>query len=167
MGWFDKIRERFMGAEHEWDDAYDDGYEDAYVDDDDDDLPEVATYASPFAMPRRGAVDPEPTLRPVPTGSASVTSVSPQVTTHIVEPRVFSEAQLIADKFKSGSQVIMKLTFAPQNIHQRLIDFASGLTYGLDGEIKKIDDRAFLLAPHNVDVASQPGARQGRGLFTE
>ena len=72
-------------------------------------------------------------LRSVPTGSGSVSSVSPQVKMHIVEPRSFAEAQAIADKFKQGIPVIMNLTMTKPDLAKRLLDFASGLTYGLDG----------------------------------
>ncbi|HZL05913.1 MAG TPA: cell division protein SepF, partial [Coriobacteriia bacterium] len=56
----------------------------------------------------------------------------PQVKMHIVEPRTFTEAQQIADRFKLGVPVILNLTAADPELTRRLIDFASGLTYGLN-----------------------------------
>lgn len=108
------------------------------------------------ASSRGGQVTPGPGMQPV-----------PQVKMHIVEPRTFSEAQAIADKFKNGVPVIMNLTATDADLAKRLIDFASGLTYGLNGGLQKISDRVFMLTPANVDVtAAQRAALRDKGLFS-
>ena len=84
----------------------------------------------------------------------------------IVEPRTFSEAQAIADKFKQGVPVIMNLTMTDPDLAKRLLDFASGLTYGLNGGLQKVSDKVFMLTPANVDVSdAQRAAMRDRGLF--
>jgi cell division inhibitor SepF len=84
----------------------------------------------------------------------------------VVEPRTFSEAQAIADKFKQGVPVIMNLTMTDQDLAKRLLDFASGLTYGLNGGLQKVSDKVFMLTPANVDVSdAQRAAMRDRGLF--
>lgn len=90
----------------------------------------------------------------------------PQVKMHIVEPRAFAEAQSIADRFKQGVPVIMNLTSCDAELAKRLIDFASGLTYGLNGSIQKVSDKVFMLTPANVDVSdAQRAVLRDRGLF--
>lgn len=90
----------------------------------------------------------------------------PQVKMHIVEPRTFSEAQAIADKFKQGVPVIMNLTACDADLAKRLIDFAAGLTYGLNGGLQKVSDKVFMLTPANVDVSdAQRAVLRDRGLF--
>ncbi len=90
----------------------------------------------------------------------------PQVKMQIVEPRTFSEAQAIADKFKQGIPVIMNLTMTDQDLAKRLLDFASGLTYGLNGGLQKVSDKVFMLTPANVDVSdAQRAVLRDRGLF--
>jgi len=54
---------------------------------------------------------------------------------HKSEPRRFNEAREIADRFKDGVPVIMNLQSTDDTIARRLVDFASGLVYGLDGKI--------------------------------
>ena len=71
-------------------------------------------------------------LRSVPAG-AQVSQMAPQVKMHIVEPKSYSEAQNIADKYKQGTPVIMNMSMTSPDVAKRMIDFASGLTYGLDG----------------------------------
>lgn len=85
---------------------------------------------------------------------------------HITEPKSFSEAQAIADRFKSGTPVIMNLTMTQPDLAKRLIDFASGLTYGLDGGLQKVSDKVFMLTPANVDVSAEDRRRLlDKGLF--
>ena len=42
---------------------------------------------------------------------------------------------------------------------RRLIDFASGLTYALDGSMQRVADKVFLLTPRNVQVSAEERAR--------
>jgi cell division inhibitor SepF len=90
----------------------------------------------------------------------------PQVKMHIVEPRAFSEAQAIADRFKLGVPVIMNLSMSDPELSRRLIDFASGLSYGLNGGLQKVSEKVFMLTPANVDVsAEQRRVLRDKGLF--
>jgi cell division inhibitor SepF len=108
-------------------------------------------------------------LRAVPPVADSSSASGPQVKIHTIEPRAFSEAQGIADKFKAGQPVIMNLTATEPELSRRLLDFASGLTYALDGGLQKVSDRVFMLTPRNVDVstAGQVRSRSAAGLFGE
>lgn len=64
-----------------------------------------------------------------------------------VTPRRFDQAQEVADRFKEGQPVIMNLEGADREIARRLIDFASGLCYGLDGSMEKVANGVYLLKP--------------------
>jgi cell division inhibitor SepF len=90
-----------------------------------------------------------------------------QVQMHIVEPRSFSEAQSIADKFKQGVPVIMNLSNSGADVAKRMIDFTSGLTYGVDGGLQKVADKVFMLTPANVAVSAEDRRRlRDKGLFS-
>jgi cell division inhibitor SepF len=91
---------------------------------------------------------------------------SPNVKVHLVLPRSFNDAQQIADRFKDGVPVILNLQQSDQDLSKRLIDFASGLTYALDGGMQRIADKVFLLTPQNVEVSAEERARMiERGGF--
>ena len=106
-------------------------------------------------------------LRSVPTGAANAAPVSANMQMHIVEPKSFTEAQSIGDKFKQGTPVIMNMASTSPDLAKRLLDFASGLTYGLDGGLQKVSDRVFMLTPHNVDVTDADRRRlRDTGLFS-
>ncbi len=64
-----------------------------------------------------------------------------------VKPRRFDQAQEIADRFKDGLPVIMNLEGAEREVTRRLIDFASGLCYGLNGSMEKVASGVYLLKP--------------------
>jgi len=64
-----------------------------------------------------------------------------------VKPRRFDQAQEIADRFKEGLPVIMNLENTDRDVARRLIDFASGICYGLNGKMEKVASGVYLLKP--------------------
>jgi cell division inhibitor SepF len=88
-----------------------------------------------------------------------VDSASSQARVHLVLPRSFNDAQQIADRFKDSVPVILNLQSADTELSKRLIDFASGLTYALDGSMQRVADKVFLLTPKNVEVSAEERAR--------
>ena len=88
-----------------------------------------------------------------------VESASSQVRVHLVLPRSFNDAQQIADRFKDSVPVILNLQSADTELSKRLIDFASGLTYALDGSMQRVADKVFLLTPRDVEVSAEERAR--------
>jgi cell division inhibitor SepF len=78
---------------------------------------------------------------------------------HLVVPRSFNDAQQIADRFKAQMPVIVNLQGSDTDLSKRLIDFASGLTYALDGSMQRVADKVFLLTPRNVELSAEERAR--------
>jgi len=119
---------------------------------------EVRRFQRPQAVreaalePERGIVRTIPSARPATAGSI-----------HKSEPRRFNEARDIADRFKDGVPVIMNLQSTDDTIARRLVDFASGLVYGLDGKIEMVANRVYLLTPANVDVSAEDRERIAGG----
>ncbi len=87
---------------------------------------------------------------------------------HLVVPKSFNDAQQIADQYKDSIPVILNLQGIDADLSKRLIDFASGLTYALDGGMQRIADKVFLLTPRNVDVSAEERARLiEKGFFNQ
>jgi cell division inhibitor SepF len=85
---------------------------------------------------------------------------------HLVAPRAFNDAKQIADRFKAQVPVIINLQGADTELSKRLIDFASGLTYALDGSMQRVADKVFLLTPRDVELSAEERARaMERGGF--
>jgi cell division inhibitor SepF len=89
--------------------------------------------------------------QPRPTGSRVTTSpVGAEPAT--VRPRRFDQAQELADKFKEGLPVILNLEATERDVARRLIDFASGICYALDGSMEKVATGVYLLKPAPLRV---------------
>lgn len=89
-----------------------------------------------------------------------------QTKVHLVVPRSFNDAQQIADRFKDSIPVILNLQNADTDLSKRLIDFASGLTYALEGSMQRVAEKVFLLTPRNVELSAEERARAlDRGGF--
>ncbi len=87
------------------------------------------------------------TVRPV----AGPTTRRPNV----VIPKSFNDAQRVGDLFKDGEPVIVNLENAERDLARRLIDFASGLCYGLGGQMEKVAKDVYLLTPTDVSVSDE------------
>jgi cell division inhibitor SepF len=107
-------------------------------------------------------------LRSVPGGAARPANGRSDVRVHLVIPKSFNDAQDVADKFKDSIPVIINLQGSEADLSKRLIDFASGLTYALDGGMQRIADKVFLLTPRNVEVSAEERARLiEKGFFNQ
>ncbi len=85
--------------------------------------------------------------RPVRQGSTVRVAPAPPGEPYTVRPRQFNQAQEVADKFKEGLPVIMNLESSDRETSRRLIDFASGLCYALNGSMEKVATGVYLLKP--------------------
>jgi cell division inhibitor SepF len=98
-------------------------------------------------------------VRTIPSRRSTASSI------HKSEPRRFNEARDIANRYKDGVPVIMNLQSTDDTIARRLVDFASGLVYGLDGKIEMVANRVYLLTPANIEVSAEDRERIAGGDF--
>ncbi len=73
----------------------------------------------------------------------------------LIEARAYSEVQQIADHLLSKRAVVINLQQVEYDQAKRIVDFLSGTTYAVGGDIKKIGASTFLCTPDNVDVSGQ------------
>jgi cell division inhibitor SepF len=106
-----------------------------------------------------------PAVQPRPAVVRPITPVQSSKV-HVVAPSSFSDAQEIGDKLKASQPVIVNLQGVERGLSRRIIDFTSGLAYGVNGHMDKVADQVFLLAPSNVEVSAEEKRRlQERGLY--
>jgi cell division inhibitor SepF len=164
---------------------YDDGWDEEYLSE--DGAPPPAQPVEPAyaerqttnvrRLPRRRSADyddwtsgsarPEDEIAPQPSRPQAVPPADGGLAqVHLVVPRGFNDAKQIADRFKRSVPVIVNLQDADVELSKRLIDFASGLTYALNGSMQRIADKVFLLTPPNVEVSAAERAKAlERGVF--
>lgn len=171
-----------LGNDPYYEDEYGDpGYEDDY-DDLDDDLVEEPPAVRPSPRPAVRSVpparqsddydegdggvrvistnqpepEPEPprgVVRPLPTAAKPF----------VVSPGGFNDVQQVADRFKRDQPVIVNLQGVDRDLSRRLIDFASGLCYGLEGDMERVADQVFLLTPRGAEVSDDDRQRLREG----
>ena len=117
--------------------------------------------------PQPSNVAPRPAaVRAVPVDTAIGPTAAARV--HVVAPSRFGDAKEIADRLKGNRPVIVNLQMAERDLQRRMIDFCSGVTYALSGEMEKVADQVFLLAPTNVKVSDEERQRLAdRGFGSE
>jgi cell division inhibitor SepF len=107
------------------------------------------------AAPRRSSSDRSPSgravVRPLPTSAGSKPFV--------LGPTSFNDAQEVADKFKINVPVILNLQGVERDLARRIIDFASGLCYGLGGQMERVATQVYLLTPSDVEVSPEERRR--------
>ena len=96
-------------------------------------------------------------LRPVPDQRPTRVSV--------VEPASFNDAQNLADRYKRQQPVILNLQNVDGDLSRRMVDFCSGLTYAMDGNIQSVANRVFLLTPRDVEVSAEERKRIAERAF--
>lgn len=138
-----------------FDDDYDDDYEEkpkkslfrkekSYDDDDDDEAYDLPAKSSRTSR-SNNKVTPmrQPATRRAP--------VSMEVC--VIKPTSVEDAREITETLLSGRTVILNLEGLDLEIAQRIIDFTSGATYAISGNLQKISNYIFLVTPTNVDIS--------------
>lgn len=144
-------------------------------------LAEEEDYEDDYAFEEYDTDEPEPERRPVRRVAAAESSQprreavvhampsAPSPKVHLVQPSAFNDAQEIGDKFREGVSVLMNLQSADADLARRLVDFASGLAYGLSGSMQPVAERVFLITPAGVQVSAEERRRflEERGFFNQ
>ncbi|MEK4629635.1 MAG: cell division protein SepF [Solibacillus sp.] len=73
----------------------------------------------------------------------------------LIEPRVYAEAQDIAEHLKNKRATVVNLQRIDRDQGKRIIDFLSGTVYALGGDIQRIGNDIFLCTPENVEVSGE------------
>ena len=141
----------------------------------DEELEEVhqdgAGREEPARMVRTLARDEQPTNHPAGRGIVrrlnNAGAGMPRAV-HIVEPRIYDDAQEFADRLKTGVPVIINLRLTEPKHAPKILHFASGLVYGLNGRMQKVADSVYLITPFNYDISAEERRRLAEdGFFTE
>lgn len=84
----------------------------------------------------------------------------------VIQPETFEEAKEIADNLKSNKPVIVNLEKIEKEQARRMVDFVSGASYALGGDIQKISNMIFLVTPYNVGILGDfKDELKNKGIF--
>jgi FtsZ-interacting cell division protein YlmF len=93
-------------------------------------------------------------IHPGASSSAPVgrTTLRSEPESHIIVARNFSDAQTLADAIRGGRSVVLDLRNTEPEMVRRIVDFASGLTYALDGKMAKTSQGVIVVTPSGVSL---------------
>ena len=71
----------------------------------------------------------------------------------VIKPTAVEEEREITETLLDGRAVIINMEGLDVNIAQRIIDFTSGSTYAIRGNLQKISNFIFIATPENVEIS--------------
>ena len=71
----------------------------------------------------------------------------------VIKPTSVDDAREITETLLSGRTVILNLEGLDLEVAQRIIDFTSGATFAINGNLQKISNYIILVTPTNVDIS--------------
>ncbi len=78
-----------------------------------------------------------------------------QVKVIISQPSTFEQSEEICEHLKEKKSIILNLEYVNKDVARRIVDFVGGAVYGLDGNIQKISNSIFLVAPFNYEITNE------------
>ncbi len=139
----------------------DDDYEDEYYDEDVDDEPRSSRNAASRKQPIRTATmdddyDAKP-QKPSRTSSynrkGSSRTMSNGMEVCVIKPTNVDDSREITDTLLDGHTVVLNVEGLDTDIAQRIIDFTSGSTYAIGGNLQKISHFIFIATPKSVEIS--------------
>lgn len=123
------------------------GKEEAYISEDDD----VEYGEESYAEARRPAAAQE---APRQTSTISAGAASAALEMKIVKPEKFEDVTVIADHLLERRTVVLNLENTNKETVRRILDFLTGTTYAIEGQIKRAANSTYVITPKNVDVSA-------------
>ena len=71
----------------------------------------------------------------------------------VVKPTSVEDSREITETLLAGRTVILNLEGLDLEVAQRIIDFTSGATYAIAGNLQKISNYIFIATPASVDIS--------------
>lgn len=139
-------------------DSYNDGYEDDYYGEfggyDDTPADDMGAVQSGSVQTPSGAgAGTMSTMGTgMGTGMGGISLSGASIEMKVVKPKNFESVPQIADHLLGKRTVVLNLEDADEATSRRIIDFLFGVAYSINGSLKKIASKAYVITPNNVDV---------------
>ena len=80
---------------------------------------------------------------------------SQQIKMEICQPTTFEQSESICTLLKEKKSIIVNLEYVNKDIARRIVDVVSGAVHALDGNLQKVSNSIFLVAPFNYDITNE------------
>ncbi|MBQ7715536.1 MAG: cell division protein SepF [Clostridia bacterium] len=129
--------------------AYNDNYEDDYYG-------EFNGYDDPAIDDGAQNMQPQATgIGTIGAGMGGISLSGTSIEMKVLKPKTFESVPQIADHLLSKRTVVLNLEDADADTSRRIIDFLFGVAYSINGSLKKIATKAYVITPNNVDVGEE------------
>lgn len=71
----------------------------------------------------------------------------------VIKPTSVEDAKEITETLLSNRAVVLNLEGLDMDLAQRIVDFTSGSTFAIDGNLQKISNYIFIITPPSVDIS--------------
>ena len=89
-----------------------------------------------------------------------------QIKMQISKPTNFEQANDIIAQLKKKNSVVINLEYVSKEVGRRIVDVVSGAVEALDGNIEKVSNSIFVIAPYNYDIENQFSKEKVEGKFS-
>ncbi|MFI2206020.1 cell division protein SepF [Streptomyces sp. NPDC020192] len=79
----------------------------------------------------------------------------------VLRVNVFADAREVAETLMAGAPVLLDLSGAETEVAKRVLDFSTGVVFGLGSGMHRVDRNVFLLTPPGTEVS---GLMEGAGI---
>ncbi len=144
-------------------DVDEDGYYDSDYDEEEPMEPKTSSVVKRMNTVREEVEEVERPIRKVPTSSNKITQMRQTATKRVstgngmevcvMKPVSIDEAREITDTLLSNRTVVLNLEGIDTDVAQRIVDFASGSCYAINGNLQKISHYIFIITPSSVDIS--------------
>ena len=155
MGFMDELKK--LTRPYDDEDEYMDDVEDVQVTEQAWEKPKANPFSNFGAESAASSAPAQPSRQSRPKEGRVVSlgsAPSGQMQVVLIRPERFETAAEIADHLRSKRPVLVNLETTPKDVTRRLVDFLSGVTYAIDGNIKKIAANTYIMTPPNVNLVS-------------
>ena len=78
-----------------------------------------------------------------------------QIRMKIAKPTNFDQASEIVMQLKEKNGVVLNLEYVSNDVARRIVDVVCGATQALDGNMEKVSNSIFVVAPYNYDIVNE------------
>ena len=89
-----------------------------------------------------------------------------QIKMQISKPTSFEQANDIIAQLKRKNSVVINLEYVSKEVGRRIVDVVSGAVEALDGNMEKVSNSIFVVAPYNYDIENQFSKEKVDGKFS-
>ena len=89
-----------------------------------------------------------------------------QIKMQISKPTSFEQAIDIITQLKNKNSVVINLEYVSKDVGRRIVDVVSGAVKALDGNMEKVSNSIFVIAPYNYDIENQFSKEKMDGKFS-